>query len=165
MTGISRKSKKDSTCSHSSDGKGNRAWATWAEGGVEGGVVLEEEEEDEATMDRPARPTGVCVVDDQRAALLCRGLPPSEDEAAAATALPAPPAVVVALARSAVTTTSSVPAAPLAPCPLAPVSSPPAWRAEKRRVVMLGLVGWVGRLPPSGWPPPAGWVVVGLSWW
>lgn len=116
-------------------------------------------------MDRPARPTGVCVVDDQRAALLCRGLPPSEDAAAAATAVtapPAPPAVVVALARSAVTTTSSAPATPR--CPPPPASSP-AWRAEKRRVVMPGLRGWVGRLPPSGWPPPAGWVVVGPSWW
>jgi hypothetical protein len=167
MTGTSRKSKKDSTCSHSSEGKGNRGRASWGEGGVEGGVVLEEEEEEEeeVTMDRPARPTGVCVVDDQRAALLCRGLSPSEDAAAAATAVtapPAPPAVVVALARSTVTPTSSAPATPR--CPPAPASSP-AWMAEKRRVVMPGLVGWVGRLPPSGWPPPAGWVVVGPSWW
>jgi len=143
MTGNLRKFKKDSTCSHSSEGKGNRGGVSRAEGGVEGGVVLEDEEEEEATMDRLARPTGVCVVDDQRAALLCRGLPPNEDEAAVA----APPA--------------APPAPPAAPAP----ASSPAWRVEKRRVVMLGLVGWVGCLPPSGWPPPAGWVVVASSSW
>jgi len=60
ITGNSRKLKKDRICAHSSEGKGNRGEAWWAEGGVEGVMVLDrEEDEDEATNDRPARPTGV----------------------------------------------------------------------------------------------------------
>jgi hypothetical protein len=124
-----------------------------------GGVVLErEEDEEEATMDRPARPTGVWVVDDNRAVFLCRGLP-VESEAAAATAAavaaiaapPASPALIVALARPALTTAGF--AITVLPAPASCLSTPassPAWSVEKRRVFMNGLAGWVYCLPPSG---------------
>ncbi len=124
VRGKSRRVKKERTYSHSSVGKGK---VEDEEAGPKAGgrPPMSLPEEEDGTKVQPSRLAGVCVVEDQRAVLACRGLPKVEVEAEGGGGARRPEAGEEEEAEG------------LPACRTTVSEASAACRAEKRRVVMV----------------------------